>query len=136
MHSQILSTTMIFLGGGVGTLGRYGVAVAFQSLGLHKPGGFPVGTLAVNIVGCFAIGVLSQAIVNGWGIRDDIRLALLIGVLGGFTTFSSFGLETVQMWTDGLHGRAIGYVLASNFLGIAAAVVGMMLAGVPGKGVT
>jgi fluoride exporter len=129
MRSQILATAMIFLGGGTGTLARYGVVVAFQGLGLHRRGGFPAGTFAVNIVGCFAIGLLAQAILNGWSIRDEIRVALLIGVLGGFTTFSSFGLEAVQMWSDGLHWRAIAYVLASNVFGLAAAGLGIMLVG-------
>jgi fluoride exporter len=129
MRSEIFATTMIFLGGGTGTLGRYGVAVALKSVGLPRPGGFPLGTFFVNIVGCFAIGILAQAIVNGWSIRDEIRIALLIGVLGGFTTFSSFGLEAVQMWSDGLHWRAIAYVLASNIFGLAAAGLGIMLVG-------
>lgn len=126
MHSGILTAIMIFLGGGVGTLGRYGVAVGVRSAGAD-PRGFPVATLTVNVVGCFVIGLVAAAVAAGWGIREDLRLALVIGVLGGFTTFSSFGLETAQMWTLGHHGRAVAYVLASNALGIAAAFGAMAL---------
>lgn len=126
MHSTILTTIMIFLGGGAGTLGRYGVAVGVRSAGLD-PKGFPAATLGVNVVGCFVIGLVAAAVAGGWGIREDLRLALVIGVLGGFTTFSSFGLETVQMWTAGHHGRAVAYVLLSNALGIAAAFSAMAL---------
>ena len=129
MRSEILATAMIFVGGGTGTLGRYAVAVALRSVGLPSPGGFPLGTLFVNIVGSLAIGILAQAIINGWSISEQLRITLLIGVLGGFTTFSSFGLEAVQMWSDGLHWRAIAYVLASNIFGLAAAGLGIMLAG-------
>lgn len=128
MSSSILSTFLIFLGGGTGTLARYGTAVGMRSLGWSS-GAFPTATLTVNIVGCLAIGLLAPSALSSWGVRAELRLALLVGLLGGFTTFSSFGVETVSMWNDGHHGRAIGYALLSNILGLAAAGLGLWLAG-------
>jgi CrcB protein len=126
MHSTIFTTALIFIGGGLGSLARYGVAIGLRAAGA-TPDGFPTGTLVVNILGCFAIGLVAQAVVSGWGVREDLRLALTVGLLGGFTTFSSFGLESVQMWSDGHHARALAYVLLSNGLGMAAAVAGIGL---------
>lgn len=116
MRSQFFSLTFLFLGGGVGTLLRFGVASALKSA--SRSSHFPFGTLAVNVVGCFAIGVLWQLLAGPWGVREDVRIAILVGLLGGFTTFSSFGLETMQLWGDGQHGRAIAYVVLSNLLGL------------------
>jgi len=126
MRSTILSVIMIFLGGGLGTLGRYGVSVGVRSAGI-EPRAFPAATLSVNVLGCFLIGLVAAAVAGGWGIREDLRLALVVGVLGGFTTFSSFGLETVEMWSAGHQGRAVAYVVLSNTLGIAAAFSAMAL---------
>lgn len=131
MHSPLLTTMFIFLGGGLGTLARYGVTVGVRAAGV-EPITFPAATLAINVVGCFAIGIVAAAVAAGWGVREDLRLALVFGLLGGFTTFSSFGLETVEMWAAGHHARAVAYVLLSNGLGIGAVVAGMALAPVRG----
>lgn len=127
MRSQLVSLTFLFFGGGFGTLMRYGLAA-----GLRNPSrvwGFPFGTLAVNIIGCFAIGVLWSALSGPWAVREDVRIAILVGVLGGFTTFSSFGLETMQLWSQGHAGRAITYVALSNVLGLACVWLGMRCIG-------
>lgn len=129
MRSQLVSLTFLFFGGGVGTLMRYGLA-----LGLRSPSrvwGFPLGTLAVNIVGCFAIGLLWSALSGPWAVREDMRVAILVGVLGGFTTFSSFGLETMQLWSAGHAGRAITYVALSNLLGLTGVWAGLRCIGAP-----
>ncbi len=128
MSSPILATILIFLGGGTGTLARYGTSVGLRSLGWSS-GSFPTATLAVNLIGCFTIGLIAHAALTGWGVREELRLALIVGLLGGLTTFSSFGYETVSMWNDGHQARAIGYVLASNIGGLAAAGLGLLVAG-------
>lgn len=127
MRSQIVSLTFLFFGGGVGTLMRYGAASALRHP--SRVWGFPLGTLAVNIAGCLAIGLLWGALSGPWAVREDVRVALLVGVLGGFTTFSSFGLETMQMWADGHTGRAIAYVALSNLLGLAGVWAGLRCIG-------
>ncbi|MBR59349.1 MAG: fluoride efflux transporter CrcB [Myxococcales bacterium] len=114
----------IVLGGAAGTGLRYGLAGLGQRL---APGGFPVGTLSVNVLGCLAIGVLAawfSVTQAGSDVREEVRLALLVGVLGGFTTFSSFGLETLRLMQAGQSGQALLYVGLSNGLGLLAVWVG------------
>ncbi|GAB4386943.1 MAG: fluoride efflux transporter CrcB [Phycisphaerales bacterium] len=122
MRSQVISLSFLFIGGGTGTMMRYAVVSALRttSRGTH----FPIGTLCVNVLGCLAIGVLWQLLAGPWSVREDVRIAIVVGLLGGFTTFSSFGLEAVQMWADGHYARTILYVLLSNLLGFAAVWLG------------
>ena len=89
--------SLIFLAGGCGCLLRYGIAGWAQRLG---NGSFPVGTLVVNVLGCVAIGFLASLFTGPILIREEYRLAILVGLLGGFTTFSTFGYETITL-TDG-----------------------------------
>ena len=79
-------------------------------------------------MGCLLIGVLATILADASGARENLRLALIVGCLGGFTTFSSFGLETLTLLNSGQWSAAIGYVLASNVGGIAAAWCGMQVA--------
>ncbi|MBX3323353.1 MAG: fluoride efflux transporter CrcB [Phycisphaeraceae bacterium] len=124
MYTGLYHLGLLFVGGGVGTLLRFGVVRWVHTAG---PGGFPYGTLAVNIIGCFAIGALWHTLATTWAVREEVRLALLVGLIGGFTTFSTFGLETIQLWSDGHQARAIVYVLASNIFGLAAVLAGLSL---------
>lgn len=87
---------------------------------------FPWSTLAINIVGAFALGVV-VALLAGQPVGALNRAALAIGLLGGFTTFSAFALETITLVEDGYAGRAAAYVVASNVIGICAAAVGLVL---------
>jgi CrcB protein len=90
---------VIFVGGGIGAAGRYWLSGA-----VHRAGGggsFPAGTLAVNILGCFLIGVLMVAMEERFLVSPALRLFLTIGVLGGFTTFSSFSYESLALVRDG-----------------------------------
>ena len=88
----------ICLAGAAGTGVRYLTAVwAAQRLG----SAFPYGTLAVNLIGCFAIGFLSQLAESRGMFTAETRTLIFIGVLGGFTTFSAFGNETINLWRDG-----------------------------------
>ena len=101
----------IALGGAFGTLLRYGLGGWIQHA---SRGTFPWGTLCVNVAGCAAIGALAAYADRGGFLSPAWRLALQIGVLGGFTTFSSFSLETLRLVNDGDLGRAAAYFGATN----------------------
>lgn len=118
----------IALGGAVGSLSRYGL----DRLVRRAVGGtpdFPWGTLVVNVLGCFAIGALAGFEIRVAPVPHAVRLALVVGLLGGFTTFSSFGLETMRLLQVGDTGRALGYVAASNLAGVLAVLFGLRLLG-------
>ena len=126
--NPLLALALVFLGGGLGSVGRYLVAGLDHHLNRHA---FPFGTLLVNLLGCFAIGVVAAWLVSDKladHAREPWRLVLAIGVLGGFTTFSTFGLETVRLLGEGRVGLAAGYVLASNLGNVALAWAGLALA--------
>jgi CrcB protein len=121
----------VAVGGALGSVARYGVGLAVQrALGAS----FPWGTLAVNVVGCFLIGVVLHAADERGGIAPTTRLFLATGLLGGFTTFSAFGLETFLL----ARGRdllvASANVGASVALGLAAVWLGRALAVGLGRG--
>lgn len=113
----------VALGGAVGSVARFGVGLFARAL---APG-WPWGTLFVNLVGSLLIGVL----VGGFGLRpapDALRLGLVTGVLGGFTTFSAFSMETIEMLRAGDTVSALAYVTASVVLGLAACAIGLWAA--------
>ena len=112
---------LIFLAGGCGCLLRYGVSGWVQRLGRSS---FPVGTLAVNVVGCVLIGFLASLLTGPVLIREAYRLAILIGLLGGFTTFSTFGYETMALLRDRELLAAGAYVGLHLVLGFTAVAVG------------
>ncbi len=97
---------MIFLvavGGALGSVARYLMASTIQkSTGWE----FPIGTVLVNALGCFLIGLLYVWLVARHAPREDLRGLLMVGVMGGFTTFSSFSLETVTLMLNGSYGNA------------------------------
>ena len=103
------------LGGFVGAVARYlGAAWVYRLVGAA----FPWGTLTVNGVGCFALGVLLAAVGRHGALPPELRLFLGIGVLGSFTTFSTFGHETFELLRHAEIGLALAYVLASVVLGV------------------
>lgn len=116
---------LIAAGGGMGSVLRYLVAGWGQRL---IAGPFPVGTMLVNIVGCFCIGFLNAAFSGPILIRQEYRIALTIGLLGGFTTFSAFGWETFALANDGQGIRAMMNLLLSVTLCFAAVWIGYRLA--------
>ena len=117
----MLKLVMIAAGGGVGAVLRYAVAGWGQRLG---DGVFPVGTLVVNVIGCLLIGVLGAAFAGPHLIREEYRLALMVGVLGSFTTFSTFGAETFALVNAGQLRLAMLNIMLSNGLGLSAAWFG------------
>ncbi len=115
----------VAVGGMVGTILRHFTAHLFSLMGSSW---LPIGTLVVNVVGCFAIGYLAQ-----WSLTENLQnhwwvIGLRSGVLGGLTTFSSFGLDIVRLWQSARPEVAIGLTSAHVVLGIGAVVMGMQLA--------
>lgn len=111
--SRVYKLGLIFIGSGLGGVARYAFAGLAQRLNPHA--GFPIGTLLVNVTGCLAIGFLSAALAGRSLMREEYRLAILVGVLGGYTTFSTFGWETFALLNGGQFARAAMNVLLSVF---------------------
>lgn len=110
------------IGGVAGAALRYGISISFF------PGyGFPASTLLVNLAGCFLLGFLVNHHVLKDKLSEEVITALGVGVIGSFTTFSTFALETVFLW-QGQPGLAVGYVLASVIGGLLCSAAGMRLA--------
>lgn len=116
---------LVFLGGAAGSVGRYLVALwAANRLGAT----FPWGTLAVNVAGSFLIGLLATLADEVGTIGPDLRVFLVVGVLGGFTTFSSFSLESLRLIEQNELTRAALYVLGSVGIAFVAATLGIAAA--------
>ena len=115
----------VALGGAIGASARYGVNI----LAARITPSLPLGTLTVNVLGCLAMGLLASLLALRGG--QHLAPLLLTGVLGGFTTFSAFALDTMTLWERGAGGMAIGYVLASVVLSLVAVMAGLAI----GRGV-
>jgi CrcB protein len=113
-------------GGFVGSALRYAVSAWVQRI--DPSGAFPFGTLAVNVTGCLVIGVLAGLSETRPIFNPEARLLVLIGVLGGFTTFSTFGWETLALLREGAVGAAGANVAASLVFGMLAVWLGWALA--------
>lgn len=113
---------LVALGGAIGASLRYLMGLA--ALRAFGPG-FPSGTLIVNVVGCLAMGILAALLAD----KASPRLApfLMTGILGGFTTYSAFALDAVQLWQRGEPGTAMTYILATTAGSIAAVLAGMAI---------
>ncbi|CAM5397413.1 MULTISPECIES: fluoride efflux transporter CrcB [Sphingobium] len=108
---------LVFVGSGIGGMLRHAVGLlALRCFGAA----FPFGTLAINIVGSFLIGLVAEYWALKTGLPPSVRLFLTTGVIGGFTTFSTFSLEAVLLWERGQPLLAVTYVTASILLSIAA----------------
>ncbi len=123
--SAVQQIGFVAAGGAIGAVLRFGVSLAIARA---YRGDFPWATLLINVAGCLAIGVLMAVLVKPGSGNEAARLFLVVGVLGGFTTFSSFGYEVVALtmpekWLD-----AAGYIVASNALGLGAAFIGFRVA--------
>lgn len=111
----------IALGGAAGTLFRYWMGGPITAL---VGGRFPLGTLVINVLGSFAIGVFSRYFLHAQT-QMELRAALVVGLCGGFTTFSTFSLESVALLENGLYLRATTYILLSAGLSILATIAGL-----------
>lgn len=115
----------VALGGALGSVGRYLVAAVW--LPAAGPNAWPWGTLLVNVLGSFLYGLLFAVLTAYIPHAATLRVALLAGFLGGFTTFSSFSFETVRLFQEGQPVIATGYVLASVLSCLLAVWIGLAL---------
>lgn len=115
----------LFGAGGLGSVLRFALAGWVQD---RSDGGFPWGTFAVNALGCLAIGLLATAAEERSVLTPEVRIALLVGFLGGFTTFSTFGLETWRLLAGGEPAAAFANALGQVAVGLAAVALGVQAA--------
>lgn len=123
---------LVALGGAVGTSARAGLEAAFAP----EAGTWPWTTFAINLVGSFLLGVLLERLArsgpdDGW--RRRVRVLVGTGVLGGFTTYSTFALEVDRLVDAGHAGLGVAYALGSVVLGVLASGAGILLAGTLGR---
>ena len=111
-------------GGAVGAISRHLIS---NQVMRWAYGGFPWGTLIVNIVGSFILGLLVAYLAQHWSANQEIRGFLVVGVLGSFTTFSAFSLDAVLMLERGSLGPAFGYICGSVLLSIGGLFAGLLL---------
>lgn len=121
---SMLNFLLVALGGGMGAAMRYGVSIiSLRQFGPH----FPMGTLIVNWVGSFLMGLLIVALIRKLDAPQPLQLFLATGVLGGFTTFSAFSLDAINLMERGDLTTASFYVIASVIGAIVACFLGLFL---------
>jgi CrcB protein len=120
----MVNIALVAIGGAIGSVFRYLVGV--WSMRLAGPS-FPWGTLTVNVVGSFLIGLLVELVARRLNASTEMRLFLVTGVLGGFTTFSSFSLDAVALFERSALGLSAVYIIASLVVSIAAVFAGLAL---------
>lgn len=114
----------IFVAGGAGSVTRYLIGQwAFHRFGAS----FPAGTVAVNLIGCFVLGAVAH-LATAWAWNPQVRAAIAVGFLGGFTTYSSFNQETIALFTAGSTAAAIGNVVVTLAGGLMAGWLGLVIA--------
>jgi len=127
MPLQMKLLALVFLGGGLGSTLRYGVTLAaLRMLGA----GFPWGTFAVNVIGSTVMGGFAGYMLSrspGVG-SDALRLFFMTGILGGFTTFSAYSLDSVALWERGATATAIVYAVGSVVLSLAVLTLALVTA--------
>ncbi len=111
-------------GGAVGAVGRY---LVISAVGHIFGTGFPLGTIVVNVVGSFVLGALIEALALVWSPSPELRAMVVVGVLGAFTTFSTFSMDVVLLYERGALGQAALYIGASVILSIGAFFLGLSL---------
>lgn len=111
-----MNILFVAFGGALGSVSRYLLGTWVQSV--SKSIDFPFGTLTVNLIGCFVIGFLSQLAETRGVFTSESRALVFVGILGGFTTFSSFGNDTINLLRDGETFNALANVGANVILGL------------------
>lgn len=120
---QAMALVYVMIGGAIGSMLRY---LAMSFIGRLSADSFPYGTFAVNIFGSFLMGVWIAVIANWLPERaKDLHLLFAVGVLGGFTTFSTFSLDVFYLFERGAYAQVASYILGSVVLSVVALVVGM-----------
>jgi len=114
----------VALGGAIGSAGRY--LIALIAGGYHTQS-FPGGTFLANLLGCLLIGIF-WSLFERVHISNEFRLFLFTGFLGGFTTYSTFARETIQLFKMGEHMQAFTYLAVTNFFGLAMVAIGFVTA--------
>ncbi len=124
------ATLLVAVGGALGCVARYqcGALVLHYTIAWK----FPVGTFVVNVLGCFAAGTIIGIAEHHNFLTPEVRLLIFTGFLGGFTTFSAFGVETVSLLQKGEWGVAAAYVLLSVACGLAALWAALKVGGMAG----
>jgi CrcB protein len=118
MPRWLLDASLVGIGGFLGSILRFGIGTFIRRLSILTP--FPWETLTVNVIGCLAIGALAGATDSGDLLRPEVRIFLFVGLLGGFTTFSTFGFETFALFRDAHRIAAMGNVALHLGLGMSA----------------
>ncbi|MFT5121591.1 MAG: CrcB protein [Kiritimatiellia bacterium] len=121
----MIQLLLIGSGGFIGSILRFLLGAGVQKV--MQQAYFPYGTLTVNLIGCLAIGYLGARFDTRDVLSQELRLFLIVGLLGGFTTFSSFGYETLHLLKNNHVAAAIGYALVSVVVGVIAAWGGYKL---------
>lgn len=116
LRGQALVVAVVALGGALGATARYGLSLWWP----HQVGGFPWATFWTNVVGCAAIGVLMVVITEVWAAHRLARPFFGTGVLGGFTTFSTYAVDIQQMVDSGHPGTGFAYLAATLLAALAA----------------
>ena len=112
----MLSYLYVFIGGGLGAISRFGIGNMVNKFASTS---FPIGTLAANVLSCIVMGLLLYFSVGSKWINDDLKLFLIVGFCGGFSTFSTFSIETLELFRSGQSMMAILNVLLSVSICIA-----------------
>jgi len=123
--NTLTATAIVAIGGGIGAMLRYHAGCAVTTVAGPNMV-FPWGTFLINVSGSLLMGILAGWLAREGG-SESLRLLLGVGVLGGFTTFSAFSLETALLMQRGLYGMAGAYVLGSILAGIAGLFLGLSL---------
>lgn len=126
----IINLLMVAIGGAIGSCLRYGIGLIN---GVKDTRG--LATFIVNVAGCFVIGALFS-LASRWNISEYYRVFLFVGLLGGFTTFSSYALDILTMSQQGEYLNAILYFLLTNILGIIVALIGMSFVNIIAKSIS
>ncbi len=120
----MLNVLLVALGGGLGAAGRYGISLAAPA----RPGEWPFATFSINVLGSLIIGILGGWLATKGEDGEPFRLFFGVGILGGFTTFSAFSLETMRMIERNDWLGASTYSIGSVLVGLAAVAIGLLMA--------